>query len=463
MPSNGRGQFSRNHTVTSKPYLKPMPSMGPVSPTPIDYSDSIRSPSVSAPDTTNKPGFPTYAHYKRIEAAYLCSLSPRKRDKALITQIMFDKIWDVLHQPEACTIETPQFRFWVRKMFTLSRPQGHLIGSSDNHIYELPPVVLHENRPVAVMEQLYELFCYCHEQANHGGRDKTCAVIRQHYSWVPKELTSQFVKACPTCVLKRSGNPDLVTLAQEQPQTVKATDGQDQVGAIATTWPCSGGPLDPLPVLVVHTKDSADAMRNHSIDLQSHEASKESTFAVDCPERRNANDQGPPWLPPPATNLSAVPTLELQHRIHLPSVADVMDKNYTGLPSIRRVLSDNVEDTRCALRELWPENAGESLPPALQYLRIARPAPGQASFVLRIDPVLLAMDQSGCNAQSELRAQAVPAAHSATLPLSPALPPIGQVGRVEEGLTKERTSSFLSFAALPGDRSLGTSTFVSSA
>ncbi|KIK93595.1 hypothetical protein PAXRUDRAFT_105234, partial [Paxillus rubicundulus Ve08.2h10] len=154
----------------------------------------------------DQPGLPTYVQYKRIEAAYLNSLSPRKRDKALITQTMFDKIWDVIHQPEACNIETPQFRFWVRKMFTLSQPQGRETEDNDDDSCDLPAVVLHENRPVAVKEQLYELFCYCHSQAGHAGRDKTCAVIRQHYSWVPKELTAQFVKACPTCTLKRSGN-----------------------------------------------------------------------------------------------------------------------------------------------------------------------------------------------------------------------------------------------------------------
>ncbi|KAF9234998.1 hypothetical protein BU15DRAFT_20272, partial [Melanogaster broomeanus] len=155
---------------------------------------------------TDKPGFPTYAQYKSVEAAYLDSLSSRKRDKALITQAMFDRIWDVLHRTDACDLETAQFRFWVRRRFTLNwEPRRRRDDSC-----ELPAaVVLHEDRPVAVMEQLYELFCYCHEESGHGGRDKTCAVIRQHYSWVPKELTARFVKACPTCTLKKCGNPEL--------------------------------------------------------------------------------------------------------------------------------------------------------------------------------------------------------------------------------------------------------------
>lgn len=166
----------------------------------------------------DRPGFPTYAQYKRIESIYIESLSPRKRDKALITQSMFDNIWDVLHDPDTREVETAQFRFWVRKMFALSDShptQVFATGDSTTTISSVP-VVVHENRPVAIREQLYDLFIYCHGRSNHGGRDKTCAVIRQHYSWVPKELTAQFVKACPTCTLKRSGNPDLIAMVREQ-------------------------------------------------------------------------------------------------------------------------------------------------------------------------------------------------------------------------------------------------------
>ncbi|KAG1853189.1 hypothetical protein DFJ58DRAFT_660946, partial [Suillus subalutaceus] len=196
MPAISRKRKSRARS-RSKPYERLPHSSSPAL---SDDPNGDECPPSPVIDTADKPGFPTYTQYKRIEMAYLQSLSPRKRDKALISQCMFDKIWDVLHQPDACTIGTPQFRFWVRKMFTLSTPD-----TEDDDI-EVPVVILHENRPVAVQEQLYELFCYCHEESNHGGRDKTCAIIRQHYSWVPKELTAQFVKACPTCTFKRSGN-----------------------------------------------------------------------------------------------------------------------------------------------------------------------------------------------------------------------------------------------------------------
>ena len=85
----------RARTHSSRPYDRRSPTTSPKSP--FRQSSPPASPTVDPPD---HPGLPTFADYKRIEAGYLLSLSPRKRDKALITQAMFDKIWDVLHQPE---------------------------------------------------------------------------------------------------------------------------------------------------------------------------------------------------------------------------------------------------------------------------------------------------------------------------------------------------------------------------
>lgn len=205
----------------TKPYTRISKNLSPSS------SEEITWPlETGYSDSMSKPGFPTYDQYKQLEAAYLASLSPRKRDKALITQAMFDDIWDILHDPDTRDIQTAQFRFWVRKMFVLSDPQPTEVftaGDSSTQVCSVP-VILHENRPVAIKEQLYELFAYCHGLSNHGGRDKTCGVIRQHYSWVPKELTAQFVKACPTCTMKRSGNPDLVAMVQGHAQLVARYD-----------------------------------------------------------------------------------------------------------------------------------------------------------------------------------------------------------------------------------------------
>ncbi|KAG8880198.1 hypothetical protein FRB98_005298 [Tulasnella sp. 332] len=140
------------------------------------------------------PGFPSVAEYEDIQESYLRNLSSRKQEKALITQAMYDSIHAVLMDPTNTSFGTPQFRFWVRKMFVLAAFQGEY-------------TVTHEDKPVAAKEQIYQILVHCHGECYHGGRDKTCTQIKQYYSWIPKELVAQFVKACPTCVLKRSNNP----------------------------------------------------------------------------------------------------------------------------------------------------------------------------------------------------------------------------------------------------------------
>ena len=138
-------------------------------------------------------GFPTAAQFNSMLGEYLSSLSPKKQAKALLTQQMYDDILSVLLHPTETKVGSAQFRFWSKKMFKLVSTQ-------------VAHIVIHENKPVAVKEQLYDVLVQCHRQASHGGRDKTAAQVRKFYSWVPKELIAKFVKGCPSCVRNVSTN-----------------------------------------------------------------------------------------------------------------------------------------------------------------------------------------------------------------------------------------------------------------
>jgi len=206
----------RNLAGSFKPYTKgvaptliPSPSVVMLDSGPDSYTVAPTLSSTPGYTPVEPPGFPTYAQYKQVEAAYLCSLTPRRQGKALISQALFDRIWDVLHQPDSPG-ETAQFRFWARKMFTLSKTYHSTVGGENEGPQE---VLLHDNLLVAIQEQLYDLLCYCHGSTGHGGRDKTCALIRKHYTWVPKDLVSSFIKACPTCIMKKCGGMDSAALA----------------------------------------------------------------------------------------------------------------------------------------------------------------------------------------------------------------------------------------------------------
>ena len=109
-------------------------------------------------------GFPTATQFQEMVDEYLNSLSPKKQAKALLTQQMYDDILTVLLHPTETKVGSAQFRFWSKKMFKL-------ISTQVAHI------VIHENKPVAVKEQLYDVLVQCHGQANHGGRDKTAAQV----------------------------------------------------------------------------------------------------------------------------------------------------------------------------------------------------------------------------------------------------------------------------------------------
>jgi hypothetical protein len=152
------------------------------------YPQTAAVAHVQAPQQTfSNDGFPSPEQFADMVNEYLSSLSPKKQTKALLTQAMYDDIREVLLHPTETKTGTAQFRFWSKKMFKL-------VSVSSTHI------VIHENKPVATKEQLYDVLVQCHGQAEHGGRDKTATQVRKFYSWVPKELIARFVKACPSCV-----------------------------------------------------------------------------------------------------------------------------------------------------------------------------------------------------------------------------------------------------------------------
>lgn len=112
--------------------------------------------------------YPTYEDFQCIVQEYLDNLSPKKRDKALVDQHRYTLILQVLKDPRNTAISTAQFRFWVKKMFQLA-PTDTL------------DIVCHDNKPVAMREQIYEILVRAHREAHHGGRDKTSALVSLVY------------------------------------------------------------------------------------------------------------------------------------------------------------------------------------------------------------------------------------------------------------------------------------------
>ncbi|KAI8365428.1 hypothetical protein EDC96DRAFT_481503 [Choanephora cucurbitarum] len=158
------------------------------------YEESSRfySPSYTPPEEVfdDEDQIPTLDEFRAIVDDYLHKLSPKKRDKALVDQHRYCLIQQVLKDPRNTAISTAQFRFWVKKMFQLQP------GTTD--------LVCHDNKPVAMKEQIYDILVKAHREAHHGGRDKTSALVRRRFSWIPKELVARFVRHCPFCITRRN-------------------------------------------------------------------------------------------------------------------------------------------------------------------------------------------------------------------------------------------------------------------
>jgi hypothetical protein len=410
----------------------------------ILYSNGLLEAPTLTSDNICPIGFPTYQQYKNLEAAYLASLSKVKRNKALITQQMFDSIWDVLLDPNARVMDA-QFRFWVRKMFTLSTVNIAVHGETQTVYRAGDPVVLHNNRPVAVKEQLYELLCYCHALSRHGGRDKTCAAVRQLYSWIPKELIARFVMACPTCVLKKNGGCPMPPPQDDIPAYVEPrNDSQTYDTATAThparlepsvsdpslrsslsiselmhdgayaetevadatavgipPWPPSNGPLSNGPLQVQQCPSSLNPSVNTSDlrcanDFNNMFGAEDSRTTLQSTHGDSQVDgyRLPEWCSS-TEQTSSLPG----NRGPQASTEDGMDPNSfrrdVSLPPLTRALSSgmrNDEDSSAFLSPALVPGFQGSLPPSLHSLCIGPPSTTSTAYPPQIDPALLAED-----------------------------------------------------------------------
>lgn len=110
--------------------------------------------------------YPSQGEFESIVQNYLRNLSSKKRDKALVDRRRYSLIVRVLKDPRNTAISTAQFRFWVKKMFQLVPLRNGM------------DVVCHDSKPVAMREEIYSILVRAHKEANHGGRDKTSALVR---------------------------------------------------------------------------------------------------------------------------------------------------------------------------------------------------------------------------------------------------------------------------------------------
>jgi hypothetical protein len=168
-PSNGSSQYQANYNYNSAAaaayyHAQQQQQQQQVAQSPSQHHQAAVMSAAAAAMFNDNDQYPTYEDFQCIVQEYLDNLSPKKRDKALVDQHRYTLILQVLKDPRNTAISTAQFRFWVKKMFQLA-PTDTL------------DIVCHDNKPVAMREQIYEILVRAHREAHHGGRDKTSALV----------------------------------------------------------------------------------------------------------------------------------------------------------------------------------------------------------------------------------------------------------------------------------------------
>ncbi|KAI7858434.1 hypothetical protein BDC45DRAFT_498344 [Circinella umbellata] len=221
---------------------------------------------------------PTPGQFDAIVDDYLNNLSPKKRDKALVDQERYQLIQQVLKDPRNTAISTAQFRFWVKKMFQLQP------GTID--------LVCHDRKPVAMKEQIYSILVRAHRDAQHGGRDKTSALVRRTFSWIPKELVARFVRHCPYCITRRNGGQSPGVFAHKSASRLRYT-GRHSFGgfdantaAVAAAAAAAAATAPPILCTPSMQEDSDISSSGPPSTENGYDASPQYVSSTSSPPRR---------------------------------------------------------------------------------------------------------------------------------------------------------------------------------
>jgi len=125
---------------------------------------------------------------------YINSLPKCRQEKALVNMNLFERIKKILLDPSNKEIDTKSTRDWAKKRFILEE-----ITPKDYRIK-----VKNDNKPVLVVENMYEVLCRTHAEIdNHAGQKQLWESVKQNWSFVRQEIVEKFVNNCTICATRK--------------------------------------------------------------------------------------------------------------------------------------------------------------------------------------------------------------------------------------------------------------------
>ena len=132
--------------------------------------------------------------FDSIIKKYLSSLPDIRQEKALINLELLERIKEILLNPPNSKIDNKVTRDWAKKRFFLEE-----ITPGDFRV-----MVKKDNKPVLVVENMYEALCRTHaETDNHGGQRQLWQSIKQNWGFIKQDIVEKFVNNCTICATRK--------------------------------------------------------------------------------------------------------------------------------------------------------------------------------------------------------------------------------------------------------------------
>ena len=125
---------------------------------------------------------------------YRNNMAECKRDKALINLELLSKIKTTLLDSQNIQTCDKNTRTWAKKRFYLEE-----VIPGDFRV-----MVKADNKPVLIVENMYEVLCRTHAEIDrHGGQKQLWKSIKERWSWIKQDLVEKFVNNCNICATRK--------------------------------------------------------------------------------------------------------------------------------------------------------------------------------------------------------------------------------------------------------------------
>lgn len=148
--------------------------------------------------------FISKATFDSMVRTYLSNLPDCKRHKALVNRALLAEVKTILLDPKNVFTADKNTRTWALKRFYLE----------DLNVGEHRVMVKGTDKPVLVVENMYEVLCVTHAEVNrHGGQKQLWKTMTTNWGWIKQELTEQFVNNCAVCATRKTSSRPLAPRA----------------------------------------------------------------------------------------------------------------------------------------------------------------------------------------------------------------------------------------------------------